>query len=151
MLCGLAAALGFTAMGQIVVIVDPTKTSAEVKLSPDEEKILNNDAVPRVKKKLAARVAQLRFQPVFRQRRRVVGLRIDWHAIRFRSIYQEYGRDSFRRRRQFHALGFSVQSQDLPDPRKLHQHALPAPDEPALREQLRGKRRVLQRVGMGCP
>ena len=53
MLCGIVAALGFSARGQTVVIVDPTKTSAEVKLSPDEEKILNNDAVPRVKKKLA--------------------------------------------------------------------------------------------------
>ena len=53
MLCGIVAALGFSARGQTVVIVDPTKTLAEEKLSPAEEKILNNDAVPRVKKKLA--------------------------------------------------------------------------------------------------
>ena len=104
-----------------------------------------------VKKKLAARVAQLRFQPVFRQRRRVVALRIHWHAIRFRSIYRANRSDSFRRRRQLHAPGLSVQSQGLPDPGKLHQHPLPAPNQPALREQLRSKRRVLQCVSVWCP
>ena len=52
MLCGIVAALGFTAMGQIVVVVDPTKDSPEAKLSAAEDIILKNDAVPRVKKKL---------------------------------------------------------------------------------------------------
>lgn len=49
---GLAAALGCAAVGQTVVVVDPTKDSPEAKLSATEDKILKTQAVPRVKKKL---------------------------------------------------------------------------------------------------
>ena len=49
---GLFAALSVAAFGQNVVVMDPTKNSPEVSLTAAEEKILKNEAVPRVKKKL---------------------------------------------------------------------------------------------------
>ncbi|CAN5373082.1 hypothetical protein BH10ACI2_BH10ACI2_15170 [soil metagenome] len=53
-LFALAAACSFASYGQVVVVIDPTKNSPEIKLSAADEKILKTVAIPRVKKKLPA-------------------------------------------------------------------------------------------------